>query len=644
MLDIEKIEKEYIYEKEDLGACYKGNYTTFRVWSPVATRVDLKLYAEGKGDCLLETIPMMLDIKGTWYTKVDQDLEGKYYTYEITVQEETYEVVDVYAKAVGVNGKRGMIVDFSKTNPEGWEQDQGPVLKHYTDAILYELHVRDASMDSTSGIVEKGLWNGLAEENTKSPDGLSTGLAHIEELGVTHVHLLPQHDYGSVDEAHLEQNVFNWGYDPMNYNCLEGSYSSNPFDGAVRIKEMKHLIQTFHKHGLGVVFDVVYNHTYQSENSIFEQTVPGYYYRMKADGSFSNGSGCGNETASEHKMMGKYICDSVCFFAKEYHVDGFRFDLMAIHDIETMNRLAKQLKEINPNIIIYGEGWAAEEPLLEETRLAKKKNARKMPHIAMFSDNIRDAVKGHVFEVEAKGFVNGAADMEEEIKFAVVGATYHSQAQEGKEVSWAGTAGQCINYVSAHDDLTLWDKLALTNPDADEETRKAMNKLAAAIVYTSQGVPFMQAGEEMLRTKPGEEVAGKFTKNSYNKPDAINSLKWERKKTYADVVAYYQGLIAFRKAHKGLRMAEPGQIERHLQFLDLPRNVVGYTIQCADLEEKTKEILIIYNANNNAVTIPIPEGDWEVYIDGKQAGVQALRRVKGKQVSVDAISCIALLC
>lgn len=641
MLDIQKIDKTYYYDGDDLGCTYTKEFTTFRVWAPTAEKVTLHLYSEGDGDCLLETVPMMLDKKGTWYTKVQKDLEGLYYTYLVQVAGKTNEVNDVYAKAAGVNGQRAMILDFTKTDPQGWQQDKGPELKRKTDAVIYELHVRDLSADPSSGIAHPYIFTGLTETGTKSPDGLATGFDHIKELGVTHVHLLPLHDFGSVDERYPEKNKFNWGYDPLNYNVLEGSYSSDPYHGEVRVREFKEVVQHFHKHGIGIVMDVVYNHTYRTKDSYFELTVPGYYYRMNGD-EFLDASACGNETASEHKMMRKYMVDSLCFFAKEYHIDGFRFDLMGIHDVDTMNVITQKLREIRPDILLYGEGWAAGPVALPEGKSAKKADAAKMPGLAMFNDNIRDAVKGHVFYKEEPGFVNGKPDMEEEIRFSVVGATKHSQVLKAKEPAWAASAAQSVNYISAHDDLTLWDKFAITNPKDSEEVRKNMNKLAAAIVFTAQGIPFIQAGEELLRTKPSLDKNNLYESNSYNSPDSVNSLKWGRKKTYEDVFAYYKGLIAFRKEHSALRMVETEKIEKNLQFLQMPENVVAFTIQKPDEEECLQELCIIYNANRTAKNVEIPKGSWEIFVDKEKAGVKSLRSVEGGKIEIPPISAMVL--
>lgn len=636
----EKLEELY-YDGKDLGCTYTKEHTTFRVWAPTADKVELCLYEKGNGDCLLETIPMMSDVQGTWYKKIEKDLQGLYYTYKVSVEGETNETMDIYAKTSGVNGERAMILDFETTNPTDWEKDKPVILKKNTDAIIYELHVRDLSSDESSGIENRCTFLGLTELGTKSPDGLATGLDHIKELGVTHVHLLPLHDFGSVDETKPEENKFNWGYDPVNYNVLEGSYSSDPYHGEVRVREFKEVVSAFHKAGIGVIMDVVYNHTYRTKDSYFEMTVPGYYYRMK-DGEFLNASHCGNETASDHLMMRKFMIDSLCHWAKEYHLDGFRFDLMAIHDVDTMNQIAEELYKINPNIILYGEGWAADTVGLSEEKTAKKVNAKKIPKVAMFSDNIRDGVKGHVFYEEQPGFVNGKPDMEEEIKFAVVGAVDHLEAAKGKEPGWAIHPTQSVNYISAHDDLTLWDKFAISNPQDSVETRKDMNRLAAAIVYTAQGIPFMQAGEEMLRTKPSLDEDREYDNDSYNSPDSVNSIKWGQKKEFSTEYNYYKGLIDFRKEHGALRMSDGDLVREHLHFLDAPKNVVAYTITKPDETETLEKLCIVYNANKEEVEVNIPHGDWNVYINKTQAGTRILEKVQGGTVKVPGISALVL--
>lgn len=643
MLDIKKIDQMYEYKGTDLGCVYKKEKTSFRLWAPTAMQVELNLYEQGSGDNLIETINLEPAEQGTWYGEVDRDLSGTYYTYSVHFEDKVNEVIDVYATAAGVNGQRAMVLDFATTNPEGWETDKGPELQEKTDAIIYELHIRDVSSDENSGIAaeNKYVFAGMTEEGTKSKEGYSTGIDHIKELGVTHVHVLPLHDFGSVDEEHPELMHFNWGYDPENYTVPEGLYSTDPYHGEVRVKEMKQMVRNYHKNGLGVIMDVVYNHTYRSVDSVFEKTVPGYYYRMEGE-NFADGSACGNETASEHKMMRKYMIDSLCFWAKEYHIDGFRFDLMGIHDVETMNQIAEALKKIKPDILLYGEGWAAKPPKYPMEELAMKVNVQKLPAYAMFSDNIRDVVKGHVFEFDAKGFVNGKPGMEEKLKSAIVASTKHEQATGGKDGAWAGTAAQSINYVSAHDDLALWDKLCVTNPEASEAELIAMNKLTAAIVLLSQGIPFMQAGEELLRTKPGTEVAGRFTKNSYNSPDEINSIRWGRKAQYHDVFAYYQGLIALRKKNKAFRMVDAKEIEKNLRFIQAKDQVVAYHLSQRDANCESKEFYVIYNANPEQVSVEIPDGQWKVFVDDKQAGAEAIREVSGGKISISGCSALVL--
>lgn len=647
-MDYKLLDQNYYYEGDDLGSICKEGVTSFRVWAPTAERVVLCLYKKGTGNNLTQEILMQKQQNGTWYYLVEKDLHGVYYTYQIDIDGKTNEVVDVYAKAAGVNGERGMVVDLERTNPEGWEQDQKPELKQLTDAVIYELHMRDLSSDTDSGIENVGKYIQFTEEGTKSKQGLATGIDHLKEMGITHLHLLPLHDYGSVDEAHPEKLQFNWGYDPINYNVPEGSYSTDPFHGEVRMKEMKQMVQMLHKNGIRVVMDVVYNHTYKSIDSNLNKTVPGYYYRMK-DGEFANGSGCGNETASDHKMMRKYMLDSLCYWAKEYHIDGFRFDLMAIHDIETMNQIAKVIKEIDSSIILYGEGWASQPPLLEKEKLAFKDNAAKMPEIGMFSDDIRDTVKGNVFILNSPGFVNGQTKLEEYIKACVVGATKHKEVQYDKlkkMKQWALEPSQSINYVSAHDDITLWDKLACTNPEDSVEDRKEMNKMAAAIVFTAQGIPFIQAGEEFLRTKPGEEP-GTFIENSYNLPDSLNSLKWKSKQEEKEVCNYYKGLIALRKKHPAFRMPSTSMIEKYLHFLSVEqKNVVAYMIDRPVEEESAEQIAVIYNANKKAVSVAIGAGEWKIYVNKKRADVEELGSLsvkEGNAVTVEPLSVMVLM-
>lgn len=436
--------------------------------------------------------------KGVWSCEKQGDLNGVYYTYSIKIGNKTNEAVDLYARTTGVNGDRGMVVDLSATNPEGFEEDVRPAFENPTDAVIYEIHVRDLSSDASSGISNTGKFLGFTETGTTNPDGLATGIDHIKDLGVTHVQILPSYDYATVDETKLDTPQFNWGYDPKNYNVPEGSYSTDPYHGEVRINEMKQMIQAFHENGIRVNMDVVYNHTFNIENSWYQKTVPDYFYR-KVGENYSNASGCGNETASDRAMVRKYIVDSVVYWAKEYHIDGFRFDLMAVHDIETMNAVRAALDEIDPSIMVYGEGWTGGDCAIPSSQQALKANMAKIDRVGAFSDDIRDGIKGSVFDAQDKGFISGKDGMEESVKFGIVGATPHPQVMTFKNdkgsKSWAAQPGQSINYVSCHDNLTFWDKLAISNADDSEETRIQMNKLGSAIILTSQGVPFFKQGK-----------------------------------------------------------------------------------------------------------------------------------------------------
>lgn len=633
------------YTGHDLGAVWTRESTRFRVWAPTASQVAVRLYRTGDGEDLLECIPMLPDCKGTWVTAVSRDLNGVYYTYEVTVDGETKEAVDPYAKAVGVNGNRGMVVDLASTNPQGFEEEQIPNFENATDAVIYELHIRDFSADIRSGMRHTGKYLAFTEEGTVNSYGEKTGLDYLEDLGITHVHLLPSFDYHTVDETKLDEEQFNWGYDPKNYNVPDGSYSMDPYRGEVRIIEFKQMVQALHKKGIRVVMDVVYNHTMESMESNFNRIVPGYYYRLTPEGDFSNASGCGNETASERAMMRKFIVDSVVYWVQEYHIDGFRFDLMGIHDIQTMNELRRVLNEIDPSILIYGEGWTGGSSPLPEWMRALKTNVKNMNSgIAVFSDNLRDSVKGSVFHSTEQGFISGKGGLEESIKFGVAGSTWHQGVDYGRVVSsgnapWAGEPSQTVNYTSAHDNLTLWDKLALSNPEESLENRIRMNLLAAAIIFTCQGIPFFQAGEEFLRSKPLNEEGTEFDENSYRSPDTINSLKWNRCHEYGEAIEYYKGLIAFRKAHRLLRLTKAEELRACLNFLNWSHpNTIAFL-----LSDEEEEICVIYNANQEKKRIAIPEGDWGIYAKGLKAGSTVLEHHPGGSVDVEPISAMLLV-
>lgn len=633
------------YQGNDLGSIWTKDATQFRVWAPTAEQIKLNLYGTGNEEELLRTIPMNKAEYGTWFIQVEGDLNKTYYTYCVTVDGESKEAVDPYAKAVGVNGNRGMVIDLNTTNPPGFLEEQKPIFINSTDAIIYELHIRDFSADQSSGMVYKGKYLAFTEKGTKNNYGNSTGIDYLEELGVTHVHLLPAFDYTSVDETKLDEAQYNWGYDPKNFNVPDGSYSLDPYHGEVRIIEFKQMVQALHQKGIRVVMDMVYNHTTENVESNFNKIVPGYYYRLAPDGSFSNASGCGSETASERVMMRKFILDSVVYWAKEYHIDGFRFDLMGIHDIHTMNEVRRVLNEIDPSILTYGEGWTGGLSPLPDWERAIKVNIKNMDTaIAVFSDNLRDGIKGSVFSGSERGFVGGREGMEDTIKFGVVAATQHDGIDYWRvlysNAPWAAEPGQCINYTSVHDNLTLWDKLNISCPWESRENLIKMNLLAAAIILTCQGIPLFQASSEFLRSKPIDEANKIFEGNSYRSPDSINSIKWDNRTVNKEVSDYYKGLITFRKAHCSLRMTKSEEIRAYLNFYGwLEPNIVVYEIN----HPSDKNMCIIYNANNDYKTIHVPEGEWKVYVRGKKAGNEVLEAISGGTVSVEPISALILV-
>lgn len=637
-------EKQNYYDGNDLGSSYTNHTTKLKVWAPTASMITVNLYHDGSSGEPFATEVMEKEEKGIWSATLMGDYEGVYYTYLVTVEGQSKEAVDPYARATGVNGKRGLILDLEKTNPVGFSKDSKPKFDSFTDAVIYELHIRDLSMEFDSGIKEKGKLLGLTELGTKNSEGLATGLSHIKELGVTHIHLLPCFDYASVEEE--DCSTFNWGYDPENYNVVEGSYSTNPYDGEVRVKEFKTLVKTLHENGFRVIMDVVYNHTMKTEDSNFNKLVPDYYYRKVGD-KFSDASACGNETASERLMVRKFIIDSVTYWAKEYHIDGFRFDLMGVHDIETMKEVRSAVDQIDPSIILYGEGWLGGDCPLPASQRAMKANMNMLPGIAAFSDDIRDGLKGSVFIPDEKGYATGDFGKRESVKFGVVGATFHPQIDYQKvnysDSPWALSPSQCINYVSAHDNYTLWDKIAYSCKEDNYEKKVKKNKLCAAIVFTSQGIPFLQAGEEMLRSKPSNEVEGEFVENSYNAPDEINCIKWSNKANVMDVFSYYLGLIKFRKEQEALRMKSTEEIVKRLIFLpEEKEGVISYLINGSGTKED-KTLCIIYNASDEKVAITLPENNWTVYIDGDKAGVEPLYKVIGTIVEVSPISCMVLI-
>lgn len=630
-----------VYTGNDLGAVYSPKMTRFKVWAPEAESVKLNLYKQGEGDNLIEQHVMKKSTNGTYIFEKQGDCNGIYYTYTVVNHGEEQEAVDPYTKAAGVNGQRGMVINLAKTNPQGFELDGYRNPEHITDAIIYEGSVRDFTMDESSGVFHNGKFLGLTEANTTNHFGEATALDYISGLGVTHVQILPAFDFETVDEKN-QKAQYNWGYDPDNYNVPEGSYAVSPYDGAVRIQEMKQMVLALHSRGIGVIMDVVFNHTYRRDDSNLQKIVPGYYYRNDETG-YTNGSGCGNEVASDRPMVQKLIVDSLIYWAKEYHIDGFRFDLMGVLDIDTMNVIAERLKEIRPDIYLYGEGWNGGPSSLAEEKRAFKASAKKMPGIGMFNDDIRDTIKGSVFYDDHLGFVNGGTHLENALRYGITGAVAHPQVDYDAYGSkpWAKEPGQSINYVSCHDNYTLWDKLSVSCPEASEEKKKAMNRLCAAIVFTSQGVPFIQAGEEFLRSKPLPEKKG-FAENSYNMPDAVNSIKWDNIHEYPDMIAYYKGLMALRKAHPVFRMQSEAEMTQNLCFLsDTPENVVAYLLKGKGADDTPENILVIFNGNDKEILYNLPEGKWKILVDDKTAGADGKKNISEK-VDVEPLSALVL--
>ncbi len=629
----EAFEAEYTYTGDDLGAVWTAEKTSFRLWAPTASSVKVSLYVSGTPgtDDKIQEIEMTPDVNGTWVAEKEGNLNGVYYTYLVTMGTVTNEACDPYARTTGVNGQRAMVIDLDSTDPEGWDTDVDP---HYgnaiTDAIIYELHVRDLSSDSSSGIQNTGKFLGLTETGTTNSQGVPTGLDHIKNLGITHIHLLPSYDYASVDETDPDA-AFNWGYDPVNYNVPEGSYSTDPYNGEVRVAEMKQMIKTLHDNGISVILDVVYNHVFDAESFCFNKIVPGYFSRISDSGTYSNGSMCGNDTASERSMVRKYIVDSVKYWADEYHMDGFRFDLAGLIDVDTINEVIEEVHKTHPNVIFYGEGWNMNTNVTKENvTMTTQANSQEVPEFAFFSDAVRDTLRGSNNNARQIGYVAGAGGYTSTVRDAFLGKT-----------TWCKSPTQTINYASCHDGYTLYDRITMSTADNTVEERIRMNNLAAAIYLTSQGVPFVHAGEEMLRSKPLEEG---FDHNSYRSPDSVNSIKWDdlNQESYQDVYNYYQGLIAFRKAHPALRMTSAEEIaEKIVSLGGLEFNVVGLHI-AAGANGEENEIVAIFNPRGEATTVELPEGEWTICVNGEAAGTESLGTAEGT-VTVESISAMMLV-
>lgn len=628
-------DEKYTYAGNDLGATWSASKTDFRVWAPLATEVSINLYQSGTAgtDDKISTTPMTADVNGTWVASIDGDLNGVYYTYTATVNGNVVEdIIDPYARTSGVNGNRGMIIDLDSTDPEGWANDKSPATSpNYVDDVLYELHIRDFSIDASSGMKNKGKYLAFTEKGTVNSYGQSTGVDYLKDLGVTHVHLLPTFDYASVDETKLDTPQYNWGYDPQNFNIPEGSYSTDPYNGAVRVNEFKQMVQALHNAGISVVMDVVYGHVKSASDFSINKLTPNYYSRPN-----SNASGCGNDTATERAMNSKYIVDSVVYWATEYHIDGFRIDQEGLFDTDTINAMIDALRAINPNIIVYGEGWSMSSTVTtKDVKLASQTAADITLGSGYFSDAIRDALKGSVFNT-APGYVTGGFEKLSTVLSSII-------ANPG----WQWNPNQVVNYNSCHDNYTLFDRITITdgNTETSFADRVKQNNLAAAFVFSSQGVPFIQAGEEILRTKPNGD--GTYEENSYCSPDAVNSIKWDtlNEAAYATTRDYYKGLIAFRKAHAGLRMTSDTDIDKNLTFLlegERDDRAIAYQIAGGANGEASDGIVVVYNPSNAPISVDLPDGEWGIYVQGDKAGNELLGTATGS-VSVGAVSCTILV-
>ncbi|EJX06093.1 pullulanase, type I [gut metagenome] len=620
---------------------YAPHATTFTLWAPTADEVRLMIYQDGWRGSFIASYTMMPAEEGTWKMLVAQDLLGKYYTFNVKVEGKWLgETPGINAHAVGVNGLRAAIVDWKQTHPDGWDNDQRPPLQSPADMIIYEMHHRDFSVDEASGICHKGKYLALTEHGTTNSLQLATGIDHLVELGVTHVHLLPSCDYASIDETRLDENLYNWGYDPRNYNVPDGSYATDPYDPVTRIREFKQMVLALHRAGIRVVMDMVYNHTFYTEESNFERTVPGYFYRRMKDGSWSNGSGCGNETASERPMMRKFMVDSVLYWIREYHIDGFRFDLMGLHDIDTMNAIRKAVDEVDSSVCLYGEGWTAGVPSYPASLLALKKNVARMPGIAVFSDELRDALCGSVWERKKGGFLAGVAGTEQSVKFGIVGAIAHPQVKyrlvNYSHLPWAVQPTQMIGYVSCHDGLCLVDRLKAALPDVCFDVLVRLDKLAQTVVLTSQGIPFLYAGEELMRDK--QEVD-----NSYKSPDIINGIAWDRKFLYRDVFAYYKELILLRKCHPAFRMGDADLVRKHLRFLPVKgKNLIAYCLHGQPNGESWKDIVVAFNARSTPAWLQVPAGLYQVVCKNGVIDLRGLGVQEGSEVIVPGQSALIM--
>ena len=598
----------------DNECVYTPRQTKFAFWSNVAEQMEVQLYEDAQQDAY-RTIPLTKTENDFWQAIVKGDLLGQYYTVRSFQNNQwSTESPGIFAKAVSVNGARAAIIDMRETDPEGWTNDSRPAMPDETDIVVYETHIRDFTMSPHSGVVHKGKFLGMAE-----------CADYLSELGVTHVQILPFFDYGSIDETTLAKNRYNWGYDPVNYNAPEGGYSSDPYNPVVRIREAKEMIQALHAAGIRVIMDVVYNHTYNAEGCALGRVVPYYFYRMNEYGSYANGSGCGNETASDHEMMRRFMVASVCYWAKEYHIDGFRFDLMGIHDQETMRQIRAALDEIDPTILTYGEGWAAMSPAYPYEELAMKQWTYKMPRVGAFSDDIRNALIGSPFDHE-RGFASGNPASAKDVMRGLIACP-----------EWSGEPMQHVSYITCHDNYCLRDRIDISATGETEQTKIRMSKLAQTAVLVSQGMSFIYGGEELYRTKRGVD-------NSYQSPDSINIIPWENKIQYNDLYAYYREMIAIRRAHKGFRLGSKEAVKEHVEFLDTDNeHLIIYAIKDLEGIDSAKTLIVLLNGGSQPAEAEVPEADYTVLAHDGQANNKAgLGRIQTGHIVVEPYSATIL--
>lgn len=621
---------------------YSPSNTRFAFWSNAAEQMEVRIYNDGMSATAslndandVQIVPLQKGENDFWTASVKGDLAGKFYTVRSFQDGEwAPESPGIFAKAVSINGQRAAILDLATTNPEGWNNDKRPAMPDPTDIVVYETHLRDFTMSPNSGIEHKGKFLGLTEEGTVIFDEggqKPTGIDHLKQLGITHLQILPMFDYGSVDETKTAdgsklnaEGSYNWGYDPVNYNVPEGGYSTNPADPTCRIREAKQMIQALHKAGIRVVMDVVYNHTYDVMGCALGRVVPKYFYRLNEDGTYANGSGCGNETASDHEMMRRFMVESVCYWAREYHIDGFRFDLMGIHDQETMNAIRAALDEIDPTILTYGEGWAAMSPAYPYEELAMKQWTYKMPRVGAFSDDIRNALIGSPFDHE-RGFASGNPAGVKDVMRGLIACP-----------EWSGEPMQHVSYITCHDNYCLRDRIEVSAAKESEATQLRMNKLAQTAVLVSQGMSFIYGGEELFRTKRGID-------NSYQSPDSINIIPWENKKAYYDLFEYYQQMIAIRRAHKGFRLGSAELVKDHVEFLDADNEqVIIYCINNLEGIDSAQSLIVLLNGSAQSAEAFIPEGEYEVLAHDAQADSHGLGCIQGGKIVVEPYSATIL--